>query len=326
MQSLKIMINLTDILRLIRLKNLLIIVLVQVVIKFFLINPYLNNSALSDLNFFIYLFALLAIVAGGYIINDIYDIETDKINKPKTRIIKDKTSKKFAFKAYYILNLIGIVSGFYSAYQIGKWWFGIIFIYFIISLWQYSKQYKRSLIIGNIQVSFLTALSILNLAIYDLIPIGIQTNDSSKIIFLILISYTGFSFITTLIRELIKDIEDIEGDKKINANTLAIKFGIHRSKQIIILLNMIPILGIAYFQYFQYSVLSSTFSIELSYWGVNYISTAYTILLQCLLITLILRVRASDTKADFHSASKLSKTIMIIGILSIPLFTYLHLY
>ena len=316
----------THLARLIRFKNLLIITLTQAVIKYFLINPYLSETALSNINFCIYLFALITIVAGGYIINDIYDIEIDKINKIETRIIDKEISKNFAIKTYYILNLIGVISGFYAAYQLGKWWLGLIFIYFSISLWQYSKQYKTSFIIGNLQVAFLTALSILNLAIYDLIPIGIQRNDGSGIIFLIIIFYALFSFITTLIREIIKDIEDIEGDRKSNSNTLAIKFGVQRTKKIIISLNIIPILGIAYFQYFQYSVLNSTFSIELSYWGVNNISAAYTVLLQVLLITLILKVYSSYTKADFHSASTLSKTIMLMGILSIPLFTYLHLY
>ena len=86
------MTDLSSFLKLIRFKNLLIIVLIQVVIKFFLINAYLINSAihLSNIDFSIYLFALIAIVAGGYIINDIYDIEIDKINKPETRIIEKK--------------------------------------------------------------------------------------------------------------------------------------------------------------------------------------------------------------------------------------------
>ena len=84
--------NLSSFLKLIRFKNLLIIVLIQVLVKFFLINAYLINSAinLSNIDFSIYLFALIAIVAGGYIINDIYDIEIDKINKPETRIIEKK--------------------------------------------------------------------------------------------------------------------------------------------------------------------------------------------------------------------------------------------
>ena len=218
--------NLSSFLKLIRFKNLLIIVLIQVLIKFFLINAYLINSAihLSNIDFSIYLFALIAIVAGGYIINDIYDIEIDKINKPETRIIEKKIRKQSAFKAYYMLNFIGIASGFYAAYQVNRWWFGFIFIFFAFSLWRYSKNYKTAFLIGNLQVGFLTALSIIILALFDLIPVGKKIEDESKIIFYIILFYAGFSFIITLIREIIKDLEDYDGDKKIGANTLAINY------------------------------------------------------------------------------------------------------
>ena len=130
---------------LIRFKNLLIITLIQVVIKFSLINSYLDNSALNNTEFLFYLLALITIVSAGYIINDIYDIKIDKINKPETRIIEKELSKGLAFNAYYLLNLIGISSGFYVASQINKLWLGIIFVYFSISLWRYSKQHKTSL-------------------------------------------------------------------------------------------------------------------------------------------------------------------------------------
>tara|TARA_B110000196_G_scaffold273402_1_gene249809 strand:+ start:224 stop:1042 length:819 start_codon:yes stop_codon:yes gene_type:complete len=271
------------------------------------------------------LFALVTIVAGGYIINDIYDIEIDKINKPETRIIEKKISKEFSFKAYYILNIIGITSGFYAACQVNRWWYGFIFIYFVFSLWKYSKDYKASFLIGNLQVAFLTTLSIINIALFDLIPVGIKNKDGSKIIFYIILFYAGFSFITTLIREIIKDLEDIEGDKKINANTLAINYGIGGTKKITTFLILIPILGIAYFQYFQYSVLSSTFSVEVSYWGVNLISVLYTSFLQALLIILLIKISISNTKSDFYFSSTLCKIIMLVGILSIPLFSFLHL-
>ena len=319
------MTKLSDFISLIRFKNLLIIVLIQIVIKFFLINSYLNNSSLSNFDFSIYLFALITIVAGGYIINDIYDIEIDKINNPETIIIEKELSKDLAFNAYYLLNLIGISSGFYIASKINKLWLGIIFVYFAISLWRYSKQNKTSFLIGNLQVAFLTTLSIINLALYDLIPNGIRVDDGSKIIFLIILFYAVFAFITTLIREIIKDIEDIEGDKKINANTLAIRFGLQKAKQITISLIILPILGIAYFQYFQYSVLSSTFSVEISYWGCSKVASVYTLFLQFLLVLLMIKTRYSETKEDFHFVSTLSKIIMLFGILSIPLFTYLHL-
>ena len=312
-------------LKLIRFKNLLIITLIQVVIKFFLINAYLDNSALNNNEFLFYLLALITIVAAGYIINDIYDIEIDKINNPETRIIEKELSKDFSFKIYYLLNIIGISSGFYVAFQVKKLWLGIIFVYFAISLWRYSKQFKKSLIIGNLQVAFLITLSIVNLALYDLIPAGIRADDGSKIIFLIILFYAVFAFITTLIREIIKDIEDIEGDKKVNANTLAIRFGVQKVKQITISLSILPILGIAYFQYFQYSVLSSTFSVEISYWGCSKVAAIYTLFLQFLLVLLIIKTRYSETKEDFHFSSTLCKIIMLVGILSIPLFTYLHM-
>ncbi len=311
-------------LNLIRFQNLLMIGLIQIVLKFFLINAYLINCALSDLNFSIYLLSLIVIVAGGYIINDIYDIETDKINKPKSRIINKKISTQSATKAYYILNLTGIISGFYAAYQVNKLILGFIFIFFAYSLWEYAKNYKTTFLIGNLQVAFLTSLSIFTLALFDLVPKGITNENGSKMIFNIIILYAGFSFIISLIREIIKDLEDIEGDKKIGANTLAINYGLTKTKKLTTTLIFIPIFGIAYFQYFQYSVLSSTFSVNLQYWGINFIAVLYTSLLQILLIILLIKIRKSNTKSDFYFLSVICKIIMLVGILSVPLFHFLH--
>lgn len=312
-------------LNLIRFKNLLITALTQIFIKFYLINAYLSNSALSDVDFSIYLIALTSIVASGYIINDIYDIETDKINKPNSIIIEQEIKQKNAKSIYYILNIIGLFSGFYVSYQIGKIWYGIIFIFFVFSLWKYSSHYKGSFLTGNIQVAFLTSLSIINLIIFDLTPIGFSTQDGSKIVAYIILAYAVFAFLTTLIREIIKDLEDIQGDKQIGLNTLAINYGIKKTKNIITLLILTPIIGIAYFQYFQYSVLSSTFSVKLSYWGVNTIAALYVILIQVILIILLVRINRSNTKSEFYSASTLCKIIMLMGGISIPLFYFLHL-
>ena len=316
--------KLNSFLNLIRFKNLLIIVLIQVGVKFSLINYYLSNSALSNINFSIYLFSLITIIAGGYIINDIYDIEIDKINREETRIVGKELSKSFSFRAYYVLNIIGILSGFYVAYKVNKLWLGYIFIFFVFSLWKYSKNYKATFLIGNLQIAFLTSLSIITLALLDLTRIGFKNNDGSIIILNIILFYAGFSFITTLIREIIKDIEDIEGDKEKNTNTIAVNYGVKKTKKIAAFLIVIPIIGIAFFQYFQYSVLNTVFSVKLSCWGVNLIAISYTILIQILLVLLIIKIRASKTKSDFHLSSNLCKIIMIIGILSIPLFSFLH--
>ena len=312
-------------LKLIRYKNLLIIILVQCLLKFTLINVYLDETGLSILNFSIYLFTLILIVSAGYIINDIYDVEIDKINKDNNQIIDNTINTKSAYKIYYILNFLSVLGAFYVADNIGKVWFGFIFVYFIFSLWIYSKKYKKTLLIGNLQVAFLTGLSIFNLVIYDLLTISKEYNGT-YIIQIIIIAFSLFSFIMTFIREIIKDIEDIEGDKIFNSNTLPIKYGIKNAKKVAILLIIFTLSFLIYFQYFQFSVLNTTFSSNITYWGANNISVFYTILIELLLILLLKRISSSKTKLDFNNVSKICKYLMIIGILSIPIFTLSHLY
>lgn len=312
-------------LKLVRYKNLLIIVLVQCLLKFTLINVYLDNTALSLINFIIYLLTLIFIVAGGYIINDIYDLEIDKINKNNNQIIDNTISKDSAHKTYYILNFLSLIGAFYVARDIENIWLAIIFIYLIFSLWIYSKKYKKTLIIGNLQVAFLTALSIYNLAIYDILPL-LKDSEGSYIIQIIIIAFSLFSFIITFIREIVKDIEDIEGDNKFRSNTLPIKYGIIYAKKVAILFIIIAFAFLVYFQYFQYSVLNTTFSFNISYWGVNKISILYTILIEVVLVLLLKYIYSAKTKSDFENTSKICKYIMILGILSIPTFTFSHLY
>lgn len=316
--------KLQSFLKLIRVKNLLIIILTQLAIKIYLINSYIEESALSNFDFMIYLLSLISIVAGGYIINDIYDIKIDRINRPTTRIIERMVSKRTAIKGYYILNLLGLIFGMYISLKINKLWTISIFLFFILNLWLYSRKYKTSLLIGNIQVALLTALSIVNIIIFELIPLG-NIQHESEILLCIILLYAGFSFTTTLIREVIKDVEDIKGDKAVGANTIAICYGIKKTKNIIITLTTITISCILYFQYFQYSSLYLNPSTNLSHWGVNITSLLYTICLQILFIFLIIKTIRSKSAIDFQFLSGLCKVIMLTGIISIPLFTHLNL-
>jgi 4-hydroxybenzoate polyprenyltransferase len=184
---------------------------------------------------------------------------------------------------------------------------------------------KTSFLYGNLQVSLLTALSIFNVALFDLIANGINKNNGEIMIFKIILLFAGFAFIITFVREIIKDLEDIEGDKKIQAQTLAITYGIKKTKWISLIFTKITFIGIAYFQYFQYSIASSEFEYDISIWGVNKIAIIYTILIQLLILFLAFKIYTSKNKNDFNFISELCKFIMIAGILSIPLFTYLHL-
>ena len=141
-------------------------------------------------------------------------------------------------------------------------------------------------------------------------------------IFKIVLLYTAFAFIITFIREMIKDLEDIKGDKKIQAKTLAITYGIEKTKWVSIIFTIFTFLGIAYFQYFQYSKVSSEYDIPI--WGVNRVAVIYTIFIQFLFLFLGFKIYTSKLKNDFYFISQLCKIIMIVGILSIPLFTYLY--
>ena len=317
--------NIIYFLKLVRLKNLMIVALTQLIIKFSLINPFLDDFMLSNNQFYLLVLATIFITASGYIINDIYDVKTDKVNKEESRIIGKSITSRNAITCYIIFNLLGLGLGIYIAYIIKQPYYNLIFIYCILSLWTYSKRMKTSFLFGNLQVSLLTALSIFNVALFDLISNGINKNNGEMMIFKIILFYAGFAFITTFIREIIKDLEDMEGDKKIQAKTLAITYGIEKTKLISLIFTTFTFLGIAYFQYFQYSIASSEFEYEISIWGVNKIAITYTIFMQVLFLFLGFKIYASKLKNDFYFVSQLSKIIMITGILSIPLFTYLHL-
>jgi len=335
---------------LIRFKNLVIIALTQFVIKYSLINYFVNDFVLSDFNFSLLVFATVVITAAGYIINDIYDVDADKINKNESVIIDKYISTKQAVWWYFAFNIVGLVIGVYLAFIVGSPILSIIFIYSIYSLWTYSKKYKKSLLIGNIQVAFLTSLSILNLVLFDveefstlLINLGWMIYSyigpdtwgyfireeyiepiSYPIILYIFIFYAGFSFLITFSREIIKDIEDYTGDLAANAKTLVIAYGVRHAKQLAILLIVIVFILIAFIQFFQYSKISK-FENDIFYWGVNNIAIIYIICIQLLFVYLTLKIYNATHKKDFYFISQLCKFIMIFGILSIPLFSYLHL-
>jgi len=317
--------NIISFFKLVRLKNLIIIALTQLIIKFSLINPFLDNFILSNNQFYLLVLATIFITASGYIINDIYDVRTDKVNKEESIIIGKSITSRDAITWYIIFNFLGLGLGVYIAYVVKQPYYSLIFIYCIFSLWAYSKQMKTSFLYGNLQVSLLTALSIFNVALFDIIPNGINKNNGEIMILRIILFYALFAFIITFIREIIKDLEDMEGDKKIQAKTLAITYGIQKTKWVSLIFSIFTFLGVAYFQYFQYSIANSKFEYEISIWGVNKIAIIYAIFIQFLFLFLGFKIYTSKLKNNFYFISQLCKFIMIAGILSIPLFTYLHL-
>ena len=312
-------------LNLIRFKNLAIIVLTQYFVKYSLINYFVNEFILSDLNFFLLVLATILITAAGYIINDLYDLDIDKINKKNTVIIDTHISSKQAIWWYAIFNITGLILGLYLAFIVDNLILSIIFIYSAYSLFSYSRKFKKSFLVGNIQIALLTALCIVNIPLYDIWSNGVISDDGEVMTFKIILYYAGFSALITFIREIIKDIEDYSGDLAYNAKTLVITLGIKKAKQLVMLFIAITIFFISYVQYFQYSIMSTEFEYEISIWGANNTAVIYIIFIQLLFVYLSLKVYKAKEKKDFYFISQLCKIIMILGVFSIPIFTYLHL-
>ena len=320
-------------LSLIRLQNLFIVALCQYFIRFAFTKTFLPFPALNDVEFFFFVFTTISIAASGYIINDIYDVETDKINKSGKLIIGEIIKAETAIIFYFLLNTIALFSGIYLAIIIGKPLYSLIFVYCIFFLWRYSRSMKKAFLIGNLHVGILTALVLINTALFDIIPnIHFPGNESGRMILKIILVYSLFSFFLTLIREFVKDIEDKEGDIAINAKTLAIVLGVKKTKVIIFCLSFVVLVIVGFWQYFQLQIISLN-SIKwdgevyesVLIWGTDRFAIIYTAILQTILLLFVLRLYNSRTKKDFYYLSQLCKIIMLVGICSIPFFTYFYL-
>lgn len=298
-------------LKLIRYQNLLIIALVQAVFHFgFLKQQNGLIVALNDIEFILLIIATVSIAAAGYIINNIIDQETDNISKPEKVIVGIYIPETKAYNYYIGLNIIGVLIGFFVSNIIFKESFAAIFIVVAFVLYLYATQFKQSLLAGNFLVSFLVAFSILIVGIFDLYPIISNENRQFLgVLFQIIIDYAIFAFTLTFIREVVKDIEDYEGDLKTGMNTLPIVIGKEKTQKIVFGLSFIPLIALLYY-------LNSNFE-NLEY--VIYYTLAFII---APMLYFIVKIWSAKTQKDFHHLSTLLKLIMITGILSIIVITY----
>ncbi|MEA3495704.1 MAG: geranylgeranylglycerol-phosphate geranylgeranyltransferase [Bacteroidota bacterium] len=273
--------------RLFRCKNLLIVVLTQLLVYKCLI---IDNSKLSyfETEFIFLMIATVLITAAGYLINDFYDVETDKINRPGKNIIDDKIGINTVLIIYTLLNAISLFIGFKISIQLG-----LIFLSAIILLLFYSAYFKSVVLTGNIIVSMLSALTVLVVWYYK--P---ESN------FFIIAFYVFFAFMTSLLREIIKDIEDVEGDSKTNVNTFAVIYGIKASKWVANILLWILMLSVLFFIVLNF----------ISYLGFVVLFLLIFVLIP--LLFLMYKIRKASIKKDFTYMSKVIKLIMIAGILS----------
>ena len=292
--------------KLIRWKNLLLIIYIQVLLKFLVFTSFNISTNLSLIQFIALLISTILITSAGYIINDIYDLNSDLINKPKKVIVSKQFSIAKAQQLYFFLNTLGIILGIGLSLNIEKPSYSFIFIGASLLLYYYSKKFKSKPLIGNLIVSFLIAISILVLYFFD-INKTVQSFNLQLVINVILI-LSFFAFSINFIREIVKDIEDVNGDNSLNMKTLPILIGEARSKKIASLLCVIPLSLLLY--------IILNFSETYKYTALYLV--VFTVIP---LLYVALKLQTITLKKEFKKVSLFLKIIMFLGISTLILFS-----
>jgi 4-hydroxybenzoate polyprenyltransferase len=305
----------------IRYKNLLFLAFIQFAMQQFVVSPIMQKYGFEYINpnstLYLLLAATLFIAAAGYVINDYFDIKIDRINKPDKQIVGNNISKKQAMLLHQILSGIGIVCGLILAYQLKS--FSLAFLFIVVPglLWFYSASYKRQFLTGNIVVALLAGLSVL---VVGITAVADLKHTYSNLVFETTIpaeiySWIGgfalFSFLLTLIRELVKDMQDVEGDKEMECHTVAIVWGEKRTKILIYTL-VVLVIALLIFVSTQYIPFANPLSFKYILFGLIVPLLAF-----CYLI-----FKAADTKR-LHVASTFLKYIMLLGVLYSVIFYFL---
>lgn len=299
-------------LQLIRYQNLLLLALMQLILRFGFLKEQNCSLALSDFQYVMLVFATLFIAAGGYVINDIFDQDTDAINKPEKVTIGKTIKESQAYNLYAGLTIMGVCIGFYLSNVIDKPNFAALFILIAATLYFYATTLKQMLLIGNIIVALLLAISVLIIGVFDLSPVTYAENQRQMIqIFSILIDYAFFAFMLHLIREITKDLEDIEGDDQQGMSTLAIRLGISKTTKLIAILSLIPI-GLFLNYMYRYFILNDLHLITM--YSLIFIIAPF--------LYFTIKITTAKAKTEFHHLSTVLKWIVFFGLFLLPILTY----
>jgi len=305
-------------LRLIRIQNLVIIAATQYIMRYCIIYPFLKINKfelqLNGFHFFLLVFSTVLIAAAGYVINDYFDTGTDRLNRPDKVVIDRSIQRRLAMLLHFFLNFNGIAIGTYLSLYIGVAELSLIFMFAAGLLWFYSTNYKRQFLIGNVVVSIMTSIVPLLVILFEMPLLNakyglimLQHQANFNYIFFWIIAFSFFAFLTTFLREIIKDIEDFEGDSAYGMNTLPIIIGRKNTKIIIvsIILLSLVILTLVFIRFLLYRGIS-----------LDYLTSGYFLLFLVFPFLLLLyRIIIAQKKEEFHIASQITKFIMLAGIL-----------
>lgn len=299
--------------RLIRIQNLVFLAFIQFMMRQVILMPILQKYGFeisqNNTPLILLIIATVFIAAGGYVLNDYFDIRIDKINRPEKLIVTNEISKRTAMLLHQILTGIGIAVGLLLAYFTRSFTLAFIFIVIPGLLWFYSASYKRQFLTGNLIVAFLAAMAVLVVAITE---VAVLRKEYANLIFETPIpgqfygwlgGFALFSFLTTWIREIIKDIQDEAGDREMECRTMPIKWGLKRTKTFLYLLIAVTIMAL-YAANAMYIEFAGNMTL-------NYIT--FGLVLPFLALAYLIYV--AKLPKEFHQAATMAKFIMLIGVL-----------
>jgi len=302
-----------DFLKLVRATNLIFIALTMFLIKYGLFDPFEATITLNLFGFSLLVLAVVSIAASGYVINDIFDVPADIENKPQRTLINTSISEKVAYRLFFILNILGVGLGFYLSNLIGHPGFSAFFIFGSAILYIYNSQLQQTVLIGNILVSLIVGLVPIGVGLYDLLPaITPQNQQTQWAIFSVLIDYSIFAFLVNLLREIVKDQEDIDGDYNAGYKTLPIVLGKKRTNKLLFIIGLLPV---AYLVHYTYQSLFENI------WAVVYA----LLLLVAPLLFFLINIWTAEKKSEFTKLSLILKLALFFGLISIAFLQFILL-
>lgn len=301
--------------KIIRPINLIIIVLTQLLCRWSITNvPFIQtvgvHPMLNNLHFALLVLSTVLIAAGGYIVNDVVDVDIDNVNKPDKMVVSKHITEGNAMKLYFLFTILGLALGAYIAWAIELKKLVMLHVMMVAFLFFYAHFLKQKLLIGNVIVSFCTSFTILILVFFDLDHVH-DMNESQGLIYIgtyaALVSYSLFAFLTTLMREIVKDLEDKIGDSDFDCRTVPIVWGDKVAKKIVSGLGVILIL---------------IFSLFIVLFFQNQYYKGLFVVLFCLLLPSVFfqyKLFFANEKKQYNQLSLLLKVIMVLGIFTIGL-------
>ncbi len=295
--------------KLIRWPNLLIIALVQYLIRFFIIESHNIPHVLNNLEYTYAVICSVSTAAGGYVINDIYDLKVDCQNKPHRMVLDRTISVQNGWIIYFVCNTIAMFSGHLVSEMVSFDNFWLLPFVAIALLYLYAYNLKKRVLIGNLIVSMLIALVVFLPGLFDLMPvIKLKNQEIARITFYVIGGYSLSAFWTNFIREIVKDAEDIKDDKQGGYKTLAVVLGDKYVRYAIVILSIILLGFVSFFNAFLFY---------------NDLLLAIYLLLFVSMPIIYFTYQASlaEESKDFKNLSTLLKLIMLAGVFSMVIFS-----